>query len=74
MKHIDKNSLKHFGVNYILAAIGGLYGVSAGVAASITKEYCDNGYAKHWCWWDILFDFLGIGFGELTHYLIFKSL
>lgn len=72
MKHIDKNSLKHFGVNYALASVGGLYGVSAGAAASLTKEYCDTIYGKHWCWWDIVFDTLGLALGELTHYLIFK--
>jgi len=73
MKHIDKNSIKHFGVNFILAGIGGLYGLSAGASASLTKEWCDYKYGKHWCWLDLAFDTLGLAAGEAVHFLMFKT-
>lgn len=44
MKHLDKNTLKHFAVNYTSAAIFGEFGVGLGLGASVTKEYCDNNY------------------------------
>ena len=75
-KHIDINSLKHFCINLILAAVGGIEwgGVQAAAAASVTKEFFDKASYGHWCWWDILFDTLGAAIGEGIHYLIFKSL
>lgn len=36
MKHIDKNSLKHFGVCFILSLFG-LYGVSAATGVSVKE-------------------------------------
>lgn len=41
MTHIDKNSLKHFGVCFILSLIGA-YGMSASIGASVTKEWDDQ--------------------------------
>lgn len=72
MTHIDKNSLKHFGICYLLS-LEGEHGVCIAIGASITREY-DNSQTKgnHWCWWDILFDTLGCLLGYGTHYLIFK--
>jgi uncharacterized protein YfiM (DUF2279 family) len=71
MKHIDTNSIKHFGVCFILSLLG-LYGVSAAIGASLTKEYYDKKTYGHWCWVDLLFDALGCAAGYGIHYLIFK--
>ena len=81
MKHLDKNTLKHFAVNYTSAAIFGEFGVGLGLGASVTKEYCDNNYAfpwdktkGHWCWVDLAADALGLILGYATNYFIFKQL
>lgn len=71
MKHIDTNSIKHFGVCFILSLLG-LYGVSAAIGASLTKEYYDKKTYGHWCWIDLSFDALGCAVGYSIHYLIFK--
>ena len=71
MAHVDRNSIKHFGVCFLLSLLG-LYGVSAAVGASLSKEYYDKKTYGHWCWWDILFDTLGCILGYGTHCLIFK--
>ena len=71
MTHIDKNSLKHFGVCFLLS-LEGEHGVCALIGAALTKEYCDKQSYGHWCWWDILFDTLGCLLGYGIHYLIFK--
>ena len=73
MKHIDKNSIKHFSVCFLLSLVGA-YGMSAAIGASVTREY-DNSQTKgnHWCWWDILFDTLGCSGGMAVHWWIFKS-
>ena len=73
MTHIDKNSLKHFGICFILSLLG-MYGVGAAVGASLTKEYCDKKYYKHWCWFDLLFDFLGCISGMAIHLWIFNNI
>lgn len=72
MKHIDKNSLKHFGVCFVISLLG-LYGVAFASGASICKEWRDKASYGHWCWWDLLFDALGCGIGFGVHWLIFKS-
>ena len=72
MTHIDKNSLKHFGVCFILSLIGA-YGIGVAIGAALTKEYCDKQSYGHWCWFDLLFDFLGCAVGMAVHWLIFKS-
>ena len=71
MTHIDKNSLKHFSVCFLLSLVGA-YGMSIAIGASVTREY-DNSKAKgnHWCWFDLLFDFLGCAVGISVHCLIF---
>ena len=71
MTHIDKNSLKHFGICYLLS-LEGEHGVCVAIGAAITKEYCDKQSYGHWCWWDILFDSLGCILGYGTRCLIFK--
>lgn len=70
IKHIDKNSILHFGVNFILSFIGGFYGASAALGASITKEWCDKKYGGHICGADIVFDILGISSGLLLNMFI----
>lgn len=70
IKHIDKNSILHFGVNFILSAVGGLYGACAAAGASITKEWCDKQYGGHICIADIVFDLLGISTGLLLNYIV----
>lgn len=49
MAHIDKNSLKHFSVCFLLSLVGA-YGMSVAIGAAITKEYCDKQSYGHWCW------------------------
>lgn len=73
MTHIDKNSLKHFSVCFLLSAAGG-YGTAIAIGAAVTKEYCDKKSYGHWCWLDILFDTLGCIAGLTIHWLIFKSI
>ena len=72
MTHIDKNSYKHFTVCFILSLIGA-YGMSVAIGAAITKEYCDKQSYGHWCWFDLLFDFLGCAVGMAAHWWIFKT-
>ena len=72
MTHIDKNSLKHFAVCFLLSLIGA-YGMSVAVGAALTKEYYDKKSYGHWCWWDLLFDFLGCSVGMGVHWCIFHS-
>ena len=72
MKHVDKNSLKHFGVCFILSLLG-LYGVAFALGGAICKEWYDKKSYGHWCWWDIAFDVLGCVVGFTIHWLIFKS-
>ena len=73
MAHIDKNSIKHVFVCFLLSLVGA-YGMCVAVGASITREY-DNSKAKgnHWCWWDIIFDTIVCVAGMATHLWIFKS-
>lgn len=71
MTHIDNNSIKHFGVCFLLSLCG-LYGVCIAAGAALTKEYCDKQSYGHWCWWDIFFDTIGCLLGYGIHYLIFK--
>jgi len=63
LKHLDKNSIKHFGVNFILALVGSWYGVCAGIGASLTKEWHDKNNGGHWCWMDLCSDFAGLILG-----------
>lgn len=69
MKHVDKNSLKHFGVCFLLSLLG-LYGVAAAIGASLTKEWYDKQSYGHWCWVDLFFDALGCVVGYSIRLLI----
>lgn len=70
MKHIDKNSSKHFGVCFIISLCCGLVGACIAMLVGILKEWYDKKSYGHWCWWDIFFDALGCGVGYLIHWLI----
>ena len=72
MTHIDKNSIKHFSVCFILSLIGA-YGMCIAIGGSLCKEWTDKKSYGHWCWLDLLFDFLGSAVGFGVHWLIFKS-
>ena len=68
--HIDRNSLKHFLVCFALTILLGVYGACAAAGASVTKEWFDRKSYGHWCWFDLLFDALGIGVGIGLHLLL----
>lgn len=72
MTHIDKNSLKHFAVCFLLSLVGA-YGMSVAIGAALTKEWYDKKSYGHWCWLDLLFDFLGCAAGKAVHWWIFKK-
>ena len=71
MIHVDKNSIKHFGVCFVISLIG-IYGVVIALGLALIKEWWDKNSYGHWCWWDIFFDLLGCSLGYLVHWLIFK--
>ena len=73
MIHIDKNSLKHVFVCFILSLIGA-YGMCVAIGAALTKEWYDKQSYGHWCWWDLLFDLLDCAVGMTVHLWIFKAL
>lgn len=72
MTHIDKSSLKHFTVCFLLAIVGA-YGMAFALGANVTKEWYDRKDYGHWCWLDLLFDILGCAVGIGIHLWIFHS-
>lgn len=87
MIKIQKDKLQHYLVNLIVsyftallvfcytqdessAAYSGFFNASG---LSLGKEYGDK-YApgNHWCWWDLLADYLGNVTGILLFYLTIK--
>lgn len=56
--------------NHVLGArFGMVFGVGVAIGASMTREYDGKQFYGHWCWWDILFDGIGIILGlALTIY------
>lgn len=72
MTHIDRNSIKHFAVCFLLSLFG-LKGACIAIGAAVTKERDDKKAYDHWCWWDIFFDALGCVAGMSVHLWIFKS-
>lgn len=61
-----KDKLKHFLVCFSMAVISPL--VATG--AALGKEYgdcCASG--NHWCWWDLMYDTVGILAGSILHYV-----
>ena len=73
MTHIDKNSLKHFFVCFLLSLVGA-YGLAFAIGGSFCKEWMDRQSYGHWCWLDLLFDLLGCAVGMTAHLWIFKAL
>lgn len=73
MTHIDKNSIKHFIVCFLLSIVGA-YGTAFALGGSFCKEWYDKQSYGHWCWWDLFFDFLGCAVGMAVHFWIFKGL
>lgn len=48
--------------------------MSVAVGAALTKEWYDKKSYGHWCWLDLLFDFLGCVGGMAVHWWIFKDI
>lgn len=73
MTHIDKNSIKHFFVCFLLSLIGA-YGMAFALGGSLCKEWRDSkSKGNHWCWFDLLFDFLGCAVGIAVHWWVFRT-
>ena len=72
MRHVDKNSIKHFGVCALLSLLG-THGVAMAIGGGLCKEYDDKKSYGHWCWIDLFFDTLGCAVGLGVHRLVFGS-
>lgn len=44
------------------------------IGAAFTKEWYDKKSYGHWCWLDLLFDFLGCAGGMVVHWWIFNNI
>lgn len=84
---VQKDKIQHFTINvlvsYVTAIIiyshtrndicamyAGFFNASG---LSIGKEYGDkNANGNHWCWWDLLADYIGNVIGLLLFYLTAK--
>lgn len=63
-----KDKLMHAGVCMLLSLVHPFLAVGM----AIGKEYGDGkASGNHWCWWDLLADFIGIAFGSAIRYLVF---
>ena len=68
------DKFKHFAVCLLLSLVGA-YGMAFAIGGSLCKEWMDSkSKGNHWCWLDLLFDFLGSTCGMGIHWLIFKSI
>lgn len=47
--------------------------MSVAIGAALTKEWYDKQSYGHWCWLDLLFDFLGCAGGMTVHWWIFGT-
>lgn len=64
---LGKDKGKHF-LACMLAACISPY-LALGLA--IGKEYGDrNAIGNHWCWWDVMYDALGILAGSAVHFAL----
>lgn len=64
-----KDKLYHFSVCFVIA----LYSTEAALAAALAKEYGDSkAHGNHWCWWDLLADFIGTILGTIVRLLLIK--
>lgn len=67
----DKDKIQHFIVCLIASVFSPLF--AAGLA--IGKEFADSrSTGNHWCWLDLLADFIGIAIGTIPHILILQLL
>lgn len=72
---IGTDKWKHFGINYVICALLGDYGVPFALGASLGKEYGDEmSPCNKWDWKDILADLAGIVAGYLTHVCIVRTI
>lgn len=62
-----KDKCKHFCVCFALAVVSPEFAIGA----AFGKEYGDyKARDNHWCWWDIMYDAIGIVAGGAFHYTI----
>lgn len=50
--------------------IGTAFGDGGAICASVTKEWCDDVFYGHWCWWDLFFDVLGLFAGNIIPIIV----
>lgn len=63
-KLTDKDKLQHFAVCFIAS----LFSPLIAIGLAIGKEYGDSrAPGNHWCWMDLLADFIGIVIGGAIH-------
>lgn len=68
---IGKDKIQHFAVCFAVVFALGAAGVWLAAGLAIGKEHGDrNAAGNHWCWWDLLFDALGIAAGYGICYLM----
>ena len=73
LTHVEINAACVLVLSALGALIGGLTGdtvkgatygmtagIGAGVGASLAREFDGLQFHGHWCWWDILFDCIGL--------------
>lgn len=66
--YFGKDKLMHAGVCMLVSLVHPF--LAAGMA--IGKEYGDGkASGNHWCWWDLLADFIGIAVGSAVRFLVF---
>jgi hypothetical protein len=64
-----KDKLKHLLACFVIA----LYNTEAAILSALTKEYADvHSKGNHWCWWDLLADFIGTILGTIVRLLLIK--
>ena len=64
-----KDKLKHLLACFVIA----LYNTEAAILSALTKEYADvHSKGNHWCWWDLLADFIGTILGTVVRLLLIK--
>lgn len=73
--HFDKYSWYHFGLNFVITVIFGLYGAIFSEGLSLGKEYGDSCYdGGHFCISDLMADNAGILAGLLVQWLLFGKI
>ena len=74
MKDTDtkgKDKILHLVACIILS----IYETEVAEAALITKEYADSrASGNHWCWWDLLYDHIGVIIGTTMRLVLIMSI